>query len=66
MRQGGGEGQGGQDRQRHAGDREHHPGGRDRNRHGGNGREGGRDRERTAPTSPKRISPDDTATDPVS
>jgi len=30
---------GSQDRERHAGNREHHPGGRDRGRHGGNGRE---------------------------
>ena len=66
MRQGGGEGQGGQDRERHAGDREHHPGGRDRNRHGGNGREGGRDRDANGSDQPETHQPDDTAPDPVS
>jgi uncharacterized protein DUF4167 len=65
-RQGGGEGQGGQDRQRHAGDREHHPGGRDRNRHGGNGRESGRDRDGNGSDQPEAHQPDDTAPDPVS
>jgi hypothetical protein len=62
----GGEGQGGQDRQRHAGDREHHPGGRDRNRHGGNGRESGRDRDGNGTDQPETHQPDDTAPDPVS
>ena len=62
----GGEGQGGQDRQRHAGDREHHPGGRDRGRQGGNGREGGRDRDSNGSDQPEAHQPDDTATDPVS
>jgi hypothetical protein len=65
-RQGGGEGQGGQDRQRHAGDREHHPGGRDRNRHGGNGRESGRDRDGNGTDQPEAHQPDDNAPDPVS
>ena len=67
VRQGGGDTrQGGQDRQRHAGDREHHPGGRDRNRHGGNGRESGRDRDGNGSDQPEAHQPDDTAPDPVS
>ena len=57
-------GGGGQDRERHTGDREHHPGGRDRNRHGGNGREAGR--EQNGSDQPEANQPDDTSTDPVS
>ena len=56
---------GGQDRDRHAGDREHHPGGgRDRNRHGGNGHEGAR--EQNGADQPEAQAPDETSTDPVS
>ena len=56
---------GGQDRDRHAGDREHHPGGgRDRNRHGGNGHEGAR--EQNGSDQPEAQAPDETSTDPVS
>jgi hypothetical protein len=64
---GGGEiraGGGGQDRERHAGDREHQPGGRDRNRHGGNGHEASR--EQNGADQPEAVAPDDTAPDPVS
>ena len=60
LRQGGG----GQDRERHTGDREHHPGGRDRGRHGGNGREAAR--EQDGADQGEAHQPDDTATDPVS
>ena len=61
LRQGGG----GQDRERHAGNREHHPGGgRDRNRHGGNGHEGGR--EQNGADQPEAQPTDETSTDPVS
>ena len=59
----GGEGQGGQDRQRHEGNREHHPG-RDRNRHGGNGREAVR--EQNGADQPEAAASDETSTDPVS
>ena len=59
IRQGGG----GQDRERHTGDREHHPGGRDRNRHGGNGREAAREQNGS---DQGEAQPDDTAPDPVS
>ena len=57
-------GGGGQDRERHAGNREHHPGGRDRNRHGGNGHEGSRGEN--GADQPEAAAPDDTAPDPVS
>ncbi len=57
-------GQGSQDRQRHAGNREHHPGGRDRNRHGGNGHEAGR--EQNGADQPEAAASDDTAPDPAS
>jgi hypothetical protein len=57
IRQGGG----GQDRERHTGDREHHPGGRDRNRHGGNGREAAR--EQNSSDQGEAHQPDDTAPD---
>ena len=60
---GGGGGGGGQDRERHEGNREHHPGGRDRNRHGGNGREAGR--EQNGSDQPEAAAPDETSTDPV-
>ncbi len=56
---------GGQDRDRHAGDREHHPGGRDRNRHGGNGHEGARE-QNGADQPEEAAASDDTAPDPVS
>lgn len=62
-------GGGGQDRERHAGDREHHPGGRegggrDRGRHGGNGREGAGDAN--GADEPEANQPDDTAPDRAS
>jgi hypothetical protein len=57
IRQGGG----GHDRERHTGDREHHPGGRDRNRHGGNGREAAR--EQNSSDQGEAHQPDDTAPD---
>jgi uncharacterized protein DUF4167 len=60
----GGGGGGGQDRERHAGNREHHPGGRDRNRHGGNGHEAGRGEN--GADQPEAAAPDETSTDPVS
>jgi hypothetical protein len=63
IRGGGGGGGGGQDRERHEGNREHHPG-RDRNRHGGNGREAGR--EQNGSDQPEAAAPDETSTDPVS
>jgi Domain of unknown function (DUF4167) len=66
IRAGGEMGQGGQDRQRHVGDREHHGGGRDRNRHGGNGRERGQDRETNGSDQGETHQPDDAAPDPVS
>jgi Domain of unknown function (DUF4167) len=57
-------GGGGQDRERHTGDREHHPGGRDnRGRHGGNGREASRDQN--GADQPENQATDDTASDPV-
>jgi hypothetical protein len=48
------------------GDREHHGGGRDRNRHGGNGRERGQDRETNGSDQGEGHQPDDAAPDPVS
>jgi uncharacterized protein DUF4167 len=60
LRQGGGS----QDRERQAGNREHHPGGRDRNRHGGNGHEAGR--EQNGADQPEAQATDETSTDPVS
>ncbi len=70
MRQGGDvrqgdfrQGYGGQDRERHIGDREHHGGGRDRGRQGGNGREDMRDQNGGDQPEPQQG--DDTATDPV-
>jgi hypothetical protein len=60
IRAGGG---GGQDRERHTGDREHHPG-RDRGRQGGNGREAARDQNGSE--QPEAHQPDETSTDPVS
>ena len=60
LRQGGG----GQDRERHAGNREHHPGGRDRNRHGGNGHEASR--VQNGADQPEAQATDETSTDPVS
>jgi len=56
-------GGGGQDRERHEGNREHHPG-RDRGRQGGNGREVGR--EQNGSDQPEAAAPDETSTDPVS
>jgi hypothetical protein len=61
MRQGGG----GQDRERHEGNREHHGGGREHGRHGGNGRERGQDRE-TNGSEQADAAQDDTSPDPVS
>jgi hypothetical protein len=65
LRQGGG----GQDRERQAGNREHHPGareagGRDRGRHGGNGHEAARGEN--GADQPEAAAPDETSTDPVS
>jgi hypothetical protein len=57
------QGGGGQDRERHTGDREHHGGGRDRGRQGGNGREN--TREQNGADQPEPQQGDDTATDPV-
>jgi hypothetical protein len=54
------EGSGGQDRERHIGDREHHGGGRDRGRHGGgNGHDG------NGSEQPDAHQPDENASDPV-
>ena len=63
------QGGGGQDRERQAGNREHHPGGRegggrDRGRHGGNGHEAGRGENGT--DQPETAAPDDTTSDQVS
>ncbi|HET9272656.1 MAG TPA: DUF4167 domain-containing protein [Methyloceanibacter sp.] len=59
---------GGQDRERHAGNREHHPGreggGRDMRRHGGNGREDGR--EQNGADQPDAAVSDETSSDQVS
>ncbi|HZJ11967.1 MAG TPA: DUF4167 domain-containing protein [Methyloceanibacter sp.] len=57
-------GGGGQDRERHTGDREHHGGGRDRGRHGGNGREAAGDTNGS--DQPEAQPSDETSTDPVS
>lgn len=69
-------GGGGQDRERHTGDREHHPGGgghersgqqrgggREHGRHGGNGSEGARDANGS--DQPETHQPDETTPDPV-
>jgi hypothetical protein len=63
------QGGGGQDRERQAGNREHHPGGRegggrDRGRHGGNGHEAGRGEN--GADQPEAAAPDDTTSDQVS
>ena len=65
MRQGGGGG-GGQDRERHTGDREHHGGGREHGRHGGNGREGAGDRDANGSDQADPQPGDETTPDPVS
>ena len=62
------QGGGGQDRERQAGNREHHPGGReggrDRGRHGGNGHEAARGEN--GADQPESQATDETSTDPVS
>jgi hypothetical protein len=63
------QGGGGQDRERHAGNREHHPGGREgggreTRRHGGNGHEAGRGDN--GADQPEAQATDETSTDPVS
>ena len=71
------QGGGGQDRERHTGDREHHGGGHERSgqqrgggrehgRQGGNGSEAARDRDANGSDQPKLHQSDDTTPDPVS
>ncbi len=62
-----GGGGGGQDRERHEGNREHHGGGRrDHGRQGGNGSEGMRERDANGADQPEAQQSDDTAPDQVS
>jgi hypothetical protein len=62
----GGGGGGGQDRERHEGNREHHGGGREHGRHGGNGREDPRERDANGTDQPEAQPGDETAPDQVS
>jgi hypothetical protein len=57
---------GSQDRERHAGDREHHGGERGRGRHGGNGSEGLRDANGAEPAEAKNPDESEKAPDTVS
>ena len=59
-------GGGGQDRERHVGDREHHGGGRDRGRHGGAmAARATRDRDGNGSDQPEAHQSDESASDPV-